>query len=94
VLGVAGLEHLPFPSFAAPLLLGLVLLNVLAVWWRGHARRQYGPFWCCLSGALLLAPLAFGQQWPWLSVPGVALSLLGVLASVGRARTRALVQLP
>jgi protein SCO1/2 len=94
MLGIAGLECLPFPGFAAPLLLALVALNVLSVLWRGHTKRRYWPFYCCLSGALLLAPLAFGQQWPWLSLPGVALSLLGVLASVGRARTRPLLQLP
>lgn len=94
VLGIAGLERLPFPGFAAPMLLALVALNVLFVLWRGHAKRQYWPFFCGLSGALLLAPLAFGQQWPWLSLPGVSLSLLGVLASVGRARATPLVQLP
>jgi protein SCO1 len=94
VLGIAGLERLPFPAFAAPLLLSLVALNALAVLRRGRAQRQYWPFFCCLSGALLLAPLAFGQPWPWLSLPGVSLSLLGVLASVGRAPPRALVQLP
>jgi protein SCO1 len=85
-LGIAGLERLPYPTFAAPLLLSLVVLNVLAACGRARAQRRYWPFLACLSGALLLAPLAFGQRWPWLALPGVSLSLLGVLAGTGRAR--------
>jgi protein SCO1 len=93
LLGIAGLERLPYPSFAAPLLLSLVALNALAAFWRARAQRQYWPFVACLSGALLLAPLAFGQPWPWLALPGVSLSLLGVLGGTGRARALPLAQL-
>lgn len=94
VLGIAGLEQLPYPRYAAPLLLALVAFNVLATLWRARARRSYWPFVACLSGALLLAPLAFGQRWPWLALPGVLLSLLGVLGGTARARAFSFAQLP
>jgi protein SCO1 len=93
VLGIAGLERLPYPAFAAPFLLSLVAVNVLAAFWRARAQRCYWPFLACLSGALLLAPLAFGQRWLGLAPAGVALSLLGVLGGAGRARALPLAQL-
>jgi protein SCO1 len=82
VLGVAGLEKIPYSPWLLPVLVGAMLINLYSVWRRGRATKRTLGFYVAATGALVVAGSSIGfgfeRAAPW----GVALTLIGSLLSV------------
>ena len=78
VLGIAGLERIPYTPWLEPLLAVAVLLNVTSVWLRARSTRRKAGAWTVTAGALIIGVSKFG--WP-LAPLGVVSTLAGSLLS-------------
>lgn len=82
MLGIAGLERIPYAPWLQPLLASVMVINVGSVWLRGRAtRRLAGP--CLVTAGALAIILARLPPigWESLAPVGIALTLTGSILS-------------
>jgi protein SCO1/2 len=81
VLGIAGLDKIPYSPWLQPILFGLMLLNLLVVWLRGRATRRMSAFFLVTAGAIAIIASKMGLASEHANAWGVALTLVGSLSS-------------
>ena len=77
MLGIAGLERIPYP-WVAPLLAAAALVNLASVWLRARSTHRWTGAWLVTAGAAMIGLSRFG--WP-LAGWGVAATLIGSVVS-------------
>ena len=68
--------QIPYQPWLLPLMAGLLLVNLAALFLRARARRRYGPFGLCLAGVVAIV---FGK---FVLVSGTPLMALGLAAII------------
>jgi protein SCO1 len=86
MLGIAGLEQIPYSPWLLPVLAAVMLINLASVWRRGRATGRMSGFYLVGAGALAIAASKMGFVWKDAAVWGVALTLAGSLLSALSAR--------
>jgi protein SCO1/2 len=81
VLGIAGLNQLPYSPWLQPLLAVVVLINVASVWLRGRSTGRMHGAYLVSAGALTIVISKVGPGWVKAAVLGVVLTLAGSLLS-------------
>ncbi len=81
VLGIAGLEQIPYAPWLLPLLIALMLVNVVSLWQRGRQDRKLG-FYLAAAGACAILALRLGLDLAFAGPLGVGLTLAGSLYGV------------
>jgi hypothetical protein len=80
VLGIAGLEQIPYSPWLQPLLVAAMVINLASIWLRaGATGRMSGP---CLATAGALAIVLSIAGWPNAAGLGVALTVGGSLLTI------------
>jgi protein SCO1 len=81
VVGIAGIERIPFAPWMYPVLFAVMLLNLASVWWRSRWTGQLAGFYLASAGALAIVltktNVALGLSPIW----GVGLTLVGSVLS-------------
>jgi protein SCO1/2 len=81
VLGIAGLERIPYSSWLQPVLIAVMLINLGSLWLRGRATGRMRGFYLAGAGALAIVVSRLGPGWENAAVWGVVLTLAGSLLS-------------
>lgn len=87
MLGIAGLEQIPYSPWLLPVLAAVMLINLASVWRRGRTTGRMSGFYLVGAGALTIAASKLGIIWQDAAVWGVALTLAGSLLSALSTRT-------
>jgi protein SCO1/2 len=82
MLGVAGLEQIPYAPWLQPVLFAAMLMNLAAIWLRARATGRLSGLYLASTGALAIVASKVTPGWEQAAVWGVALTLAGSLSSV------------
>jgi protein SCO1/2 len=82
VLGIAGLERIPYAPWLIPLLAFLMLIALASAGYRAWTTRRYWPSLLVLAGMSMILGLRVGIGWEQAALPGVILTLIGLLGGV------------
>lgn len=74
--GVLGADAIPYKPWFLPLSIGLLLVNILAVYWTGK-RHQYKPLLLTIAGAILIIGNRLWWESGYVMVAGLLLLLAG-----------------
>jgi protein SCO1 len=86
VLGVAGLQRIPYSPWLQLILITVMLINLASVWLRGRSTGRMSGFYLVSAGALAILVSKLGPGWENAAAVGVALTLAGSLLSALSAR--------
>jgi protein SCO1 len=78
MLGIAGLERIPYSPWIEPALAGVALINLAGVWIRARSTRRMAGAWLVAAGGVMIVVSRFG--WP-LAGYGVAATVAGSVVS-------------
>jgi hypothetical protein len=84
MLGIAGLERIPFSPWLQLLLIAVMLMNLVSVWLRANTFRRLAGFYLACVGAVLILVSKGIHGSPSIAYCGLALSWGGSIASVLR----------
>lgn len=87
VLGIVGLNQIPYSPWLQPLLAAVMLINIVSVWMRGRLTGQMSGAYLVSAGALAIVISKMGLGWESAAVPGVVLTLAGSLLSAASSLT-------
>ena len=82
LLGIAGLERVPYFPWLQPLLGVVMLANLASVWLRGRKTERMAGFYLAVTGAITILLSNLRLEWRSGAVIGVGLTILGSLVSV------------
>ena len=82
LLGIAGLERVPYSPWLQPLLASVMLANLAFVWLRGRKTERMAGFYLAAAGAITILLSNIRLEWQSAAVIGVGLTFLGSLVSV------------
>jgi len=86
LLGIAGLNQVPYSPWLQPLLVVVMLINIISVWLRARSTgRMSGPY-LVSAGALAIVVSKTALGWEKAAVWGVVLTLAGSLLSAASSR--------
>ncbi len=81
LLGIAGLEQIPYSPRLLPVLAAVMLINLASVWRRERTTGRMSGFYLVSAGVLAIAASKMGIAWKDAAAWGVALTLAGSLLS-------------
>ncbi|MEO8434293.1 MAG: SCO family protein [Pyrinomonadaceae bacterium] len=87
VLGIVGLNQIPYSPWLQPVLAVVMLINVVSVWLRGRLTGQMSGAYLVTTGALAIVISKMGLGWESAAVGGVVLTLAGSLLSAASSMT-------
>lgn len=80
VFGIAGIEKIFSSSKMQVVLVGMMLINIVSVWFRGRATRRMSGFYLVCAGVVTII-LGKAAAWDQAAVAGVLLTVTGSLWS-------------
>jgi protein SCO1/2 len=86
VLGIAGLERIPYSPWLQPVLVAVMLINLASLWLRGRSTARMRGFYLAGAGAFAIVVSRLGPGWEKTAVWGIALTLAGSLMSALNAK--------
>ena len=89
LLGVAQLAYVPYSPWMQPALLGVLLINLVSVWWRGRSTRRMAGFYLVTAGALAVVATKLDLFSEQAALVGVMLTLAGSVASTWSTKKQA-----
>jgi protein SCO1/2 len=81
VLGVAGLERIPYSPWLQPALAAVILINLASVWLRGRSTGRMSGFYLVGTGAVAIAVSKVGLGGEDAALWGVVLTMAGSMLS-------------
>jgi hypothetical protein len=81
VFGIAGFDQIPYSPVLLPMFAGIMLVNLVFLWFRGRARRQMVGFGFAAAGAFAILVLRLGFNVQLAAPAGVALTWIGSILS-------------
>lgn len=81
VLGIVGLEQVPYSPWLQPVLIAVMLINLASVWLRGRSTRQMSGFYLVVAGIFLILLSKMYINTESLTVLGVVSTLAGSFLS-------------
>jgi len=82
LLGIAGIERVPYSPWLQPLLAAVMLANLAFVWLRGRKTERMAGFYLTVAGAITILLSNLRLEWQSGAVIGVGLTIVGSLVSV------------
>jgi protein SCO1/2 len=82
MFGIASVQNLPYVPSLFPVLIGLLVVHLGSLWWRGRVQRRMAGFNLALIGSLLILLGGIGFNSPGLAICGVVLNTVGTATSV------------
>jgi protein SCO1 len=82
MFGIASVQNLPYVPSLFPVLIGLLVVHLGSLWWRGRAQRRMAGFNLALAGSVLILIGGIGFHSPGLAICGVLMNTLGTAVSV------------
>ncbi len=86
VLGIAGLNQIPYSPWLQPVLGLVMLINIVSVWLRGRGTGRMGGAYLVTAGALAIVLSRIGSGWEKVAIVGVILTVAGSLLSAFGSR--------
>jgi protein SCO1/2 len=77
MLGIAGVEQIPYSPWLQPLMIGILMVNLASVWQRGRQTGRFVAFYLVAAGAFALIALRLALGWELAGVCGIALTFAG-----------------
>lgn len=74
-----GIGTIPYQPWIQPGLIGLLILNIGALYIRSRRREIYGPLWLSLAGTAVLIIFNLWLGWEWTVWPAFVLVMIGTL---------------
>lgn len=90
MLGIAGLEQIPYSPWLQPVFVVVMLINLASAWLRGRSTGRMIGFYLVSAGALAIVVFKTALGWESMAFYGIALTLAGsLLSAFGAQRFRA-----
>ena len=74
-----GIGTIPYQPWIQPVLIGLLIFNIGALYIRSRRRGIYGPLWLSLAGTAVLIIFNLWLGWEWAVWPAFVLVMIGTL---------------
>jgi protein SCO1/2 len=79
MFGISTYDFFRIKAWVLPSFIGLLLINLFALFWMGRKRKWYLPFYLSLAGAACILLAALSGEKSWVTYAGMILVIIGSL---------------